>query len=157
MTNPLVLSVPEGQPFMSYEREFGFPVEAVFAAHQNPDLLKHWLGPNGLSLEVDDYDFRSGGHYAYANLDAEGNRYDFRGSFHTIRENELVIQTFEYLGFPDIVALESVSFERLDGGRCRLHGRSVFPDQGSRDGFVESGMEHGIREGYERLDQMLAS
>ena len=72
-----------------------------------------------------------------------------------MRENELIIQTFEYDGFPDTVSLEFLRFEDLGGGRTRLVGHSVYPTQEARDGMAASGMEEGMQQGYERLEELL--
>ena len=67
------------------------------------------------------------------------------------------MQTFEFEGFPDVVAIESMTFEDLGGGRSRLKIHSVYPTVEARDGMVASGMELGLREGYERLDALVAA
>lgn len=157
MTNPVTIVAPEGLPFTDVEREFDAPVEAVFRAHQDPELLKQWLGPNGYELIVDAYDFTSHGGYRYTHRDPEGEEYVFNGVFHVVRENELVIQTFEFEGFPDVVSIESLTFEDLGNGRTRLRGHAVYPTLEARDGMVDSGMEQGIVESYERLDTILAA
>ena len=65
------------------------------------------------------------------------------------------MQTFTYEGFPDSVSLERLDLEELDGGRCRLVATSLVDSFEARDAFVASGMEQGIREGYEKLDELL--
>lgn len=157
MTNPLKLSVPEGLPFIDFEREFDFPVADVFRAHKEPDLITQWLGPRGLKMEMDHYDFRSGGTYRYIHTGPDGVAYEFTGVFHTVRENEFALQTFEFGGYPDVVSLEFMTFEDLGGGRCRLRGHSVYPSMEARDGMAQSGMEGGMTEGYERLDELLTA
>ena len=59
-------------------------------------------------------------------------------------------------GFPDSIALERLVFEDLGDGRTRLVGTSLVDSFEGRDGFVASGMKVGVREGYERLDELLA-
>ena len=88
--------------------------------------------------------------------DPQGNAYEFRGTFHTVRENEFAIQTFEFLGFPDVVSIESMTFTDLGDGRTRLTGHAVYPTQEARDGMVSSGMETGMSEGYDRLETIVA-
>jgi len=66
------------------------------------------------------------------------------------------VQTFTFEGFPDQVALETLRLEDLGGGRTRLVAQSLVDDFAARDAFVASGMEEGVREGYERLDEVLA-
>ncbi|TWH10964.1 MULTISPECIES: SRPBCC family protein [Rhodococcus] len=154
-SNAVTLSIPEGVPFIDYEREFDFPVEDVFRAHKDPDLVAQWLGPRGLEMKIEEYDLRTGGSYRYEHSDDSGS-YRFAGVFHTVRENELIVQTFEYLGFPDVVSLETLTFVDLGNGRCKLVGHSVYPSQEARDGMAESGMETGLTEGFERLEELLA-
>lgn len=101
--------------------------------------------------------FPSGGNWSYLHRDPEGNEYGFRGVFHTVRENEFAIQTFEFLGYPDAVSMESLRFEDLGGGRSRLTGHAVYPTLEARDGMVASGMEQGMREGYDRLEALVTA
>jgi len=155
MSNPLKVEAPAGIPFIDWEREFDAPVEAVFRAHKDPDLIKQWLGPRRYEMDIDSYDFRTGGRYRYLHR-ADGEEYAFNGFFHVVRENEFAIQTFEFEGFPDVVSIESMTFEALDDGRSRVRGHSTYPSMEARDGMVESGMEGGMSEGYERLDEVLA-
>jgi uncharacterized protein YndB with AHSA1/START domain len=157
MTKQLTITVLEGLPFIDFEREFDAPVEAVFNAHRDPDLLKQWLGPNGYEMEVERFDFTSGGGYRYIHRDPNGEEYAFRGVFHVVRENEFAIQTFEFEGFPDVVSIESMTFEDLGDGRTSLRGHAVYPTVEARDGMAASGMEKGMREGYERLDELVAA
>lgn len=156
MTNPLKVEAPAGVPFIDWEREFDAPVEAVFRAHKEPDMIKQWLGPRRYEMEVESYDFRTGGRYRYLHR-ADDEEYAFNGVFHVVRENEFAIQTFEFEGFPDVVSIESMTFEALDNGRSRVRGHSTYPSIEARDGMVSSGMEGGMSEGYERLDEVLAN
>ena len=155
--NPLTVSAPDGMPFIDFEREFDAPVAAVFRAHAEPDLLKQWLGPRGYEMEIEHFEFRTGGSYRYVHRNPEGEEYAFNGVFHTVRPNEFAIQTFEFEGFPDVVSIESITFEELGGGRSRIRGHSVYPTLDARDGMVASNMESGMSEGYARLDELLGA
>lgn len=157
MTNPVTITAPEGLPFIDIEREFNAPVAAVFRAHSEPDLIKQWLGPNGYEMDIDHYDFTSGGGYRYVHRNPEGQEFAFNGVFHVVRENDFAIQTFEFEGFPDLVSIESLTFEDLGNGRTRLRAHAVYPTLEARDGMVASNMEVGVVEGYERLDKVAAS
>ena len=142
-------------PLVRITREFDAPPEKVFRAHTDPDLLVQWLGPRRVEMRVDGYDCRTGGSYRYVHV-SDGMEYGFRGCFHEIRPNELIVQTFTFEGMPDGVALEKLVFEDLGGGRTRLTTTSLVDSFADRDAFVASGMEVGVREGYERLDEVLA-
>ena len=156
MTNALTITAEPGVPFIEFTRDFDASVEDVFRAHKEPDIIKQWLGPNGYETEVERYDFRTGGGYRFVQRDGD-DEYAFNGVFHVVRDNEFVIQTFEFEGFPDVVSIESLRFEDLGNGRTRLVGHSVYPTQEARDGMVASGMERGMSEGYGRLDALLAT
>jgi uncharacterized protein YndB with AHSA1/START domain len=156
MSNALKLTVPEGQPYIDFERDFDFPVADVFRAHKEPGMVSQWLGPRAMKAEMDHYDFRTGGSYRYTHIGPDGSRYGFNGIFHTVRENDFAIQTFEYDGYPDVVSIEFLTFQDLGDGQCRLLGHSVYPTQEARDGMAQSGMEGGMTEGYERLDELLS-
>lgn len=156
MTNALTLSVPEGEPFIDFTREFDAPVAAVFRAHSDPTLVAQWLGPNGYEMDVEVYDFRTGGRYRYTHRNPQGDEFHFNGVFHVVRENEFAIQTFEFEGQPDVVSIESIRFEDLGDGRTRLTGHAAYPTQEARDGMAQSGMENGMSQGYERLDALVA-
>ena len=155
MTNAVTINAPEGLPFIEIVREFDAPVEAVFAAHRDPELVRQWLGPQGYEMDIERWDFTTQGGYRYVHRNPEGEEYAFNGTFHTVRPNEFAVQTFEFEGVPDVVAVESMTFEDLGDGRTRLRGWSTYPSVEARDGMVESGMEIGLREGYERLDAIL--
>jgi len=155
MSNALTVTAPEGLPFIDFEREFDAPVAAVFEAFRDPALVARWMGPDGYGVELPEWDFTTGGRWSMVNIDGD-DRYEFRGTFHTVRENEFAIQTFEFLGVPDVVSIESMTFEDL-GGRTRLSGHAVYPSLEARDGMIASGMETGLREGYDKLEALVAA
>ncbi len=142
-------------PLVRIVREFDAAPEKVFRAHTDPDLLVQWLGPRSLEMRIDHFDCRSGGSYRYIHS-RDGEEYAFRGCFHEVRPDELIVQTFTFEGFPEGVALEKLVFEDLGDGRTRLTATSLVDSFAGRDAFVASGMETGIVEGYERLDEVLA-
>lgn len=142
-------------PLVRITREFDAPPEKVFRAHTDPDLVVRWLGPRDMEMRVDHHDCRTGGSYRYVHI-RDGNEFGFRGCFHEVRPSEVIVQTFTFEGFPDQVALERLVLEDLGDGRTRLTATSLVDSFEGRDAFLSSGMEHGVRESYERLDELLA-
>ncbi len=141
-------------PLIRITREFDAPPDRVFRAHTDPDLVVQWLGPRGLEMRIDHYDCRTGGAYRYVHSDANGE-YAFHGSFHEVRAGERIVQTFTFEGMPDGVALEKLLFEDLGDGRTRLTSTSLCDSFADRDAMLASGMETGVVQGYERLDEVL--
>ncbi len=143
-------------PMVHIIREFDAPVEKVFRAHTDPELFAKWMGPRYLEARVDEFDSTTGGKYRYAMI-ADGEEYVFYGSFHEVRPGELIVQTFTWEGMPDGVSLDKLRFEELPGGRTRLVSTSLVDSFADRDAFVASGMETGVIEGYEKLDELLTT
>jgi uncharacterized protein YndB with AHSA1/START domain len=142
-------------PLVRITREFDAPPAKVFRAHTDPELIVQWLGPRRHEMRIDHYDCRTGGSYRYVHA-SDGNEYGFFGCFHEVRPSELIVQTFTFEGFPDGVALERLVLEDLGNGRTRLTATSLVDSFEGRDAFLASGMEEGVREGYQRLDELLA-
>lgn len=154
-THETEIIVDPDVPLVRIIREFDAPPEKVFRAHTDPELVVQWLGPRRHEMRIDHFDCRTGGSYRFVHF-SDGNEYGFHGSFHEVRPAELIVQTFTFEGEPDGVALERMLFEDLGDGRTRLVSTSLVDTFEGRDAFVASGMEEGVREGYERLDELLA-
>ncbi|MBC3192656.1 SRPBCC family protein [Pseudonocardia sp. C8] len=154
-TRETAIEAVRDQPIIRIAREFDAPPERVFDAHVDVDKVTRWLGPRGLSMTVQRWDAETGGGYRYSHTDDEGE-YRFFGSFHEVRAPERIVQTFTFEGWPEAVSLETVRLTPLPDGRTRLESTSVFETVEARDGMLSSGMEVGVTEGYERLDELLA-
>lgn len=142
-------------PIIRIIREFDAPPERVFDAHVDVEKVKRWLGPRRLTMTVQRWDAETGGGYRYTHTDDDGE-YRFYGSFHEVRAPEQIVQTFTFEGYPDGVSLETMTLTELPGGRTRLVGISVVDSVEARDAMLASGMEVGVNEGYEQLDELLA-
>jgi uncharacterized protein YndB with AHSA1/START domain len=154
--NAVTITAEPGTPFIDITREFDAPIERLFAAHVDADLYAQWIGPRGYNTTVEALDVTPGGRYRFLQYGPDGDGpYAFNGVTHAVRENELIILTFEFEGWPDVVSLDTYRFESLPGGRSRLTTHNVFPTVEARDGMVESDMELGVVQGYERLDEVL--
>ena len=147
--------VDQDVPLVRIVREFDAPPAKVFRAHTDPELFARWMGPRSTRTRVDHFDCRTGGSYRYVHI-SDGNEYGFHGSFHEVRPNELIVQTFTYDGEPDGVALETLRFEDLGDGRTRLHAQSLVDSFAGRDQWLASGMETGVEQGYAKLDDLIA-
>jgi uncharacterized protein YndB with AHSA1/START domain len=154
-TRQTTITVDPDVPLVRITREFDAPAAKVFRAHTDPALVTRWTGPRRHEMRLDHYDCRTGGSYRYLMV-SNGNEFAFHGSFHEVRPCELIVQTFTFEGQPDGVALERLVFEDLGDGRTRLTATSLVDSFEDRDAFVASGMDEGVLEGYERLDELLA-
>src|ERR1700752_2596527 len=155
--NKTAITVEPGKQELFIRREFDAPREMVYKAHIDPDLYFQWLGPRGYEMILETFEPHNGGRYRYIHKDNDGNEFGFHGVFHEISE-ELMIQTFEFEGLPERghVILDTMRLEELPGNRTRVTIQSVYQSVSDRYCMVESGMERGVNEGYERLDEILA-
>lgn len=146
-----------GVPQIVITRVFAAPRELLYRAYTDPTLLGQWLGPRRLTMTVDRYDVRDGGTWRYVSRDIDGAEYGFRGLFHgTPSVDAGIVQTFEYEGWPGKVSLQTLTFEE-EGGRTLVRMNSVFQSVADRDEMVASGMEVGVNEGMDRLDDLFTN
>jgi len=155
MTHPTTITAQPGLPFVDVVREFDAPAAAVFRAHTEADLYAQWLGPRSMKIDSLELDARAGGRWKYTFRGEGDAEYGFFGVFHTVEPNTVIVQTFEFNLAPGHVGVSSTRFAELDG-RTRLSLHEVYPSVEARDAAMASGMEGGINEGYERLDEILA-
>lgn len=155
--NKTTITVEPGKQELFITREFDAPRALVYKAHIDPDLYVQWLGPRGYEMVLETFEPHNGGRYRYIHKDNDGNEFGFHGVFHEISE-DLLIQTFEFEGLPERghVILDTMRLEELPGNRTRATIQSVYQSVSDRDGMLQSGMEHGVNDGYERLDELLA-
>jgi uncharacterized protein YndB with AHSA1/START domain len=148
------ITAEPGLPFVDVEREFDAPRDLIFRAHTDPELVAQWLGPRRYQMTVERWEVGDGGSWRYTHRGDDGNEYGFHGVFHGTPSPDLMVQTFEFEGAPGHVSLDSFTLEDRDG-RTLLRGHSVFQSVEDRDAMVEAGMEGGMKEGYERLDELV--
>ncbi len=155
--NTTTITAVPGKQEIVITRAFDAPRELVFKAITDPQLIPQWWGPRYLSTEVDQMDARPGGQWRFINRDAEGNAYAFHGVYHEVLAPERIIETFEFEGLPETghVTLDTLKLEELSGGRTRLISQSVFQSIADRDAALQSGMESGINDTYDRLAELL--
>ena len=156
--NKTTITVEPGKQELFVTREFDAPRDLVFRAHTDPQIFAQWIGPRNLNTNLETFEPVSGGKWRFVQKDADGNEFGFHGVFHEVSP-ERVIQTFEFEGLPESghVILETIRFEELPNGRTRLMSQSIFQSVADRDGMVQSGMEYGVNEGYEQLDEILGT
>jgi uncharacterized protein YndB with AHSA1/START domain len=157
MANKTTVTAEAGKQELFITREFDAPRDLLFRSHTDPDLYVQWVGPHDLNMTIEKFEMRDGGSYRYTH-ERDGHKYAFHGVSHEVLEPERIIGTFEFDGLPEKghVILGTTKFEELPDGRSRLVHQSVFQSVADRDGMIQSGMEHGVTEGYEKLDELMA-
>jgi uncharacterized protein YndB with AHSA1/START domain len=158
MANKTIVTAEPGKQELFFIREFDAPRELIFKAYTDPDLYVQWVGPNDLTMTIDKWDCRECGSYRFTHTRGD-HKYAFFGVYHEVVAPERIIGTFEFDGLPERghVILGTTKFQELGGGRGRIVHQSVFQSVEDRDGMIQSGMERGVTEGYDKLDALLVS
>ncbi len=151
-----IIAEPGKQEFFII-REFNAPRGLVFRTFTDPDLYVQWIGPWGLITTIEKFEPKNGGSWRYIQKDPEGTEFAFHGVNHEVLAPERIIGTFEFEGLSETghVILQTAKFEALSGDRTRLTAQSVFQSVKDRDGMLQSDMEEGVNDSYNRLDKLL--
>jgi len=142
-----------GEQSIVHRREFDASPEQVQRAHTTAELFAQWTGPRGSRLRIDRFDAHTGGRFDYT-VEA-GGEWRFWGSYHEVVEGRIV-HTWELQQDAGHPTLEVLDLRELPGGRCALEITSTFASRAACDAMVESGLDGGMDESFERLDELLA-
>ena len=135
------------------EREFDAPRHLVYKAYTTPELVRRWWPGERGEMESCEIDLRVGGKWRYAMFAKGGFQVAFHGEFSEIVENERLVTTEVYEGAPGSPALNIVAFEE-SGGRTTLTILMRVESREVRDMIIDSGMEGGMQEGMDLLEQI---
>jgi uncharacterized protein YndB with AHSA1/START domain len=141
-------------------RELDAPRHLVYRAYTTPELIRRWWAGKRGNVTVADVDLRVGGTYRYALVTDDGTEVAFNGEFREIVENERIVNTEIYEGVPpsgNDPMLNVVTFTALDGDRTLLELLVQCPNKMVRDIIIDSGMEGGLQESLDALDQVAIS
>ena len=137
-------------------RSFDAPRDQVFKAFTDPEAVAQWWGLRDSQTEVDVLEARPGGRWRFvARGGGDGGEDAFHGVYHDAVAPERIVYTFEYEGMPGHVLLETIVLEDQDG-KTLMTDSSVFQSVADRDGILQSEMESGTAESFDRLDEYLA-
>jgi uncharacterized protein YndB with AHSA1/START domain len=153
-TSKLEVIAPATEPVIITHRFIKAPAALLFRAWTECDLMKQWLGPRDLVMVSCEVDLRVGGGYRYVHRAPDGKEYGFHGTYLSIEAPHRMSCTFVFEMFPQAEAVDTLSLEEKDGGTLvTTHTRH--PSLEARNGHLAGGMERGMGEGYERLDELV--
>ena len=148
----LAVAIPTPQQIV-LTRVFNGPRDLVFAAFTKPELLRRWFGPRGWTLTVCDVDLRVGGGFRFVLRSPDGAQMGMRGVY---REIDAPYRSVHTESFDDVPGESEVLTELTErDGKTLLTATITFSSQQIRDAVIESGMEHGAAESYDRLAELL--
>jgi uncharacterized protein YndB with AHSA1/START domain len=137
-----------------FTRVFDAPGGLVFKSYIDPKLIPHWWGPRSLTTTVDSMQVRPGRAGRFVQRGADGNEYAFSGIYRGIVAPDWLAYTFEFELMPGHVMLETLTFEEFDG-KTKVIATARFDSTKVRDGMLNSGMEKGAAESWDRFAEIL--
>ena len=139
-------------------RVFNAPRKLVFEAFTRPEHLVRWWGPRGYTMPVCEIDLRPGGAYRFVSRGPDGAEYPFKGVYREIAPPERLVytETWDMEPWSSTETLITAVLEERDG-KTTMTSTILYPSTEARDAHIQSGMEWGMRETYERLDELVAT
>ena len=137
-------------------REFDAPKHLVYKAWTTPELVKRWWHANRGEVTVVEIDLRVGGRWRYAMVTNDGFEVAFHGEYREIVPNERIVSTEVYEGMPEGEAVDTVTFTEVDG-RTIVTVLVQATSKTSRDAIIDSGMEAGLQDALDLLEQAAVS
>jgi uncharacterized protein YndB with AHSA1/START domain len=141
-------------------REFDAPKHLVYEAYTTPELVKRWWSGRRGETTIAEIDLRVGGRWRYAMVAEGGFEVAFHGEYREIVPNERIVTTEVFEGVPEAPGVEPplniVTFTEVDG-RTTLSLLVRCPTKEIRDLIINSGMEAGMQEGMDLLEQIAVS
>ena len=137
-------------------REFDAPKHLVYEAWTTPELVKRWWNAKRGEVTVAEIDLRVGGVWRYVMVADGGMEVGFHGEFREIVPNERIVSTEVYEGYPDAEAVNTLTLTEEDG-RTTLEILVQHANQEDRDGHINSGMEAGMQDALDLLEEVAIS
>ena len=145
------INAEDGKQELVITREFDLPLELLFKAYVEPDIVEQWMGTKVLKLES-----KKHGSYQFETTDAKGNKYGFNGVIHEFSPNQKITRTFEMENTPFEIQLEFLDFEKLTDDTSKLNMHIVYRSVAHRDQMLKLPFAQGINWAHNRLQDIVS-
>ena len=150
MESKTKIAAADGKQELMITREFDLPLELLFKAYEDAEIVEQWMGTKVLKLEN-----KKHGSYWFETTDPKGNKYGFNGVIHDFTPNKKITRTFEFENTPFGVQLEVLVFEQLTDDTSKLTIRTIFESIEQRDQMLKMPFAQGINMAHNRLQEIL--
>jgi uncharacterized protein YndB with AHSA1/START domain len=144
------ISAEDDKQELVITREFDLPLELLFKAYVEADIVEQWMGTKVLKLES-----KKHGSYQFETTDAKGNKYGFNGVIHEFSPNRRITRTFEMENTPYGIQLESLEFGQLTDDTSKLHMHVIYESVAQRDQVLQLPFAQGINMAHDRLQAII--
>jgi uncharacterized protein YndB with AHSA1/START domain len=145
------VAAEDGKQEIVITREFDLPLELLFKAYVEPDIVEQWMGTKVIKLENKKY-----GSYQFETTDPKGNKHGFSGVIHEFVPNQKITRTFEMENAPAFaVQLEFLEFENLTDNTSKLTMHVIYKSVAVRDQVLQLPFAQGINMAHNRLQDIV--
>ena len=144
------VNAEDGKQDLTITREFDLPLELLFKAYEDAEIVERWMGTKVLKLEN-----KKHGSYRFETTDPKGNKYGFNGVIHEFSPNQKITRTFEFENTPFGVQLEVLEFEQLTDETSKLTIHTIFESVEQRDQMLKMPFAQGINMAHNRLQDIV--
>jgi uncharacterized protein YndB with AHSA1/START domain len=140
----------DGRQEIIITREFDLPLELLFKAYVDADIIEQWMATKVLKLKN-----KKHGSFRFVTTDPQGNEHGFNGVIHEFIPNRKIVRTFEMENTPFPVQLEFLEFEQITADTSKLNMHMVFRSVGDRDQMLQLPFGRGINMAHNRLQEIV--
>jgi uncharacterized protein YndB with AHSA1/START domain len=144
------INAEDGKQELVITREFDLPLDLLFKAYEDPEIVEQWMGTKVLKLEG-----KKHGSYQFETTDPKGNKHHFNGAIHEFIRNSKIIRTFEMANTAFGVQLEIYDFEKITDDTSKLSMHVLYESVAQRDQMLKLPFAHGINMAHNRLQEIL--
>jgi uncharacterized protein YndB with AHSA1/START domain len=145
------IKAEDGRQDLVITREFDLPLELLFKAFTEPEIVEQWMGTKVVKLES-----KKHGSYQFVTTDPKGNKHGFNGTIHELVPNWKIIRTFEMENTPFGVQLEFYEFEKITDDTSRLNIHTIFKSAEHRNEMLKMPFTQGINIAHNRLQEIVS-
>lgn len=144
------IDAEDGKQDLLITREFDLPLELLFRAYTEPEIVEQWMGTNVRKLEN-----KKHGGYQFETTDPKGDKHVFSGTIHEFSPNQKITRTFEMENTPFPAQLEFLEFEKITNATCKLTMHVVYKSVATRDQLLRLPFAQGINMAHNRIQEIL--
>jgi uncharacterized protein YndB with AHSA1/START domain len=145
------INAEDGKQEIVITREFNLPVDLLFKAYVEPEIVEQWMGTKVLKLEN-----KKHGSWQFETTDSAGNKHGFNGVIHDFVPNRKITRTFEMENTPFPVQMEFLEFERLDDDTSLLNMHIIYKSVADRNRMLKLPFASGLNMAHDRLQDVVS-
>ncbi|MBA3681203.1 MAG: SRPBCC domain-containing protein [Bacteroidetes bacterium] len=144
------INAEDGKQELTITREFDLPLDLLFRAYVEPEIVEEWMGTKVIKLES-----KKHGGYQFETTDPKGNKYVFSGVIHDLVSNKKIVRTFEMESAPFGAQLEFLEFEKLSDDTSKLTMHVIYRSEEIRRQILSMPFAQGINMAHNRIEEIL--